>query len=752
MNKRLSVSWIFALVCLVLLTAGLATAAAQAGEDTQELKALYEEGKNLWFGINGKDYDREAAIDCFRRAAEAGYADAWYYLGNTTLTGTDPGRYTAAMEQYRKAEELGSLLALYGEARLYHYGRGTELNREKAKELYEKAIAGGCVEAYEGLSALMLDDVDGQDVDKAIQYGEKALEGEDFQIVCRAMISISQAYRDGTGEKKDLEKAFEWTKKCADAGYNAGYGNLGWRYYHGEGVEQSDEKALACFEKGAEKGDCNELAWCYLNGKLVKRDYAKAMELYTRGLNSSVVSLGSGANTSFYNIGWMYQYGKGVKQDYAAALEWYRKGIEDGDPDCMIDAAELYLSGKGTAKDPDRALELYEQAKKNAPARTYSALGDLYKNGKAVPKDFEKAIENYEKGAELGSAYCFGELGWLYAYGMKNAKDYEKARMYYEKGAQLDSPYCYERLGVIYNEGLGVEKDPEKAVELLQTAVQKAVQEDNQTILKRSLKILGKLRRTVTQLALSQKRLTLMTGGPEEAAKASLSCEVTPEKALWKEVTWSSSDESIVTVDESGTVKAVAPGKATVTATTTQPLGTVSAEAQVTVLRAVSGIELDPAEVSVPVKKTAAVKAAVSPADAGSKKVTWTSQNEEIAKVSANGQITGKSAGVTTVTATAADGSGVSASLKVTVIQPVTKITASEKTVALEVGQEHPLTVQVLPEDASDPTVVWSSDNEAVATVSESGKITATGTGKCVVTGAAGDGSRAKVQVSVRVK
>ena len=192
MNKRLSVSWIFALVCLVLLTAGLATAAAQAGEDTQELKALYEEGKNLWFGINGKDYDREAAIDCFRRAAEAGYADAWYYLGNTTLTGTDPGRYTAAMEQYRKAEELGSLLALYGEARLYHYGRGTELNREKAKELYEKAIAGGCVEAYEGLSALMLDDVDGQDVDKAIQYGEKALEGEDFQIVCRAMISISE--------------------------------------------------------------------------------------------------------------------------------------------------------------------------------------------------------------------------------------------------------------------------------------------------------------------------------------------------------------------------------------------------------------------------------------------------------------------------------------------------------------------------------------------------------------------------------
>ena len=177
-----------------------------------------------------------------------------------------------------------------------------------------------------------------------------------------------------------------------------------------------------------------------------------------------------------------------------------------------------------------------------------------------------------------------------------------------------------------------------------------------------------------------------------------------------------------------------------------------SEEAQVTVLRAVSGIELDPAEVSVPVKKTAAVKAAVSPADAGSKKVTWTSQNEEIAKVSANGQITGKSAGVTTVTATAADGSGVSASLKVTVIQPVTKITASEKTVALEVGQEHPLTVQVLPEDASDPTVVWSSDNEAVATVSESGKITATGTGKCVVTGAAGDGSRAKVQVSVRVK
>lgn len=62
------------------------------------------------------------------------------------------------------------------------------------------------------------------------------------------------------------------------------------------------------------------------------------------------------------------------------------------------------------------------------------------------------------------------------------------------------------------------------------------------------------------------------------------------------------------------------------------------------------------------------------------------------------------------------------------------------------------LTCQVLPEEADDKTVLWKSTNEAVATVDESGRVTAVGTGTTTITGTAGDGSKVKAQIGATVK
>ena len=67
----------------------------------------------------------------------------------------------------------------------------------------------------ENPNTLLLDAGDGQDGQAAIQYAEKALEGDDLQLVCRAMIGIGKAYEDGIGVEKDLEKALEWDKKAS---------------------------------------------------------------------------------------------------------------------------------------------------------------------------------------------------------------------------------------------------------------------------------------------------------------------------------------------------------------------------------------------------------------------------------------------------------------------------------------------------------------------------------------------------------
>ena len=118
-----------------------------------------------------------------------------------------------------------------------------------------------------------------------------------------------------------------------------------------------------------------------------------------------------------------------------------------------------------------------------------------------------------------------------------------------------------------------------------------------------------------------------------------------------------------------GTVVGVAPGKVSITAHTTQPDSKVRAVTQVTVQQAVTGIELDSESVRVPVKKSVTVKSSVSPKNAANKKLAWASQDESIAKVSAQGTIQGISAGDTVITAASTDGSGLSVSCRVTVYQ-----------------------------------------------------------------------------------
>jgi uncharacterized protein YjdB len=416
----------------------------------------------------------------------------------------------------------------------------------------------------------------------------------------------------------------------------------------------------------------------------------------------------------------------------------------------------MYQNGRGTEKNIDKAVELYEKAAKNDSSAAYSDLGDLYVNGQGVPKDLTKAIAYFEKGAELGSSYSYGQLGWIYAYvdGLEGGHDFEKARIYYEKGAELDSPYCNERLGIFYEEGKGVEKDPEKAGELLRTALEKAVEQNNETMKKRAAGHLKRLKRAAEKIMIGEKKVSLLAGGPEEAGRIQLTFTVSPETSYWQDVIWSSSDESIATVDENGVVKAVAPGKVTIRAATTQPGSDAKpGEVVITVFQAAEAIELDQTEVTIPVKKNAKIKAKVLPdaAAKNNKTLEWSSEDEGIATVK-NGQISGKSAGTTTVTAKATDGSGVSAKVTVTVVVPVKKIACAEKNVTLVANESCQLTVEVSPEDATEKGIAWSSSDETVATVDESGKITATGVGKCVITGIAKDGSKAKVAVKVTVK
>lgn len=120
--------------------------------------------------------------------------------------------------------------------------------------------------------------------------------------------------------------------------------------------------------------------------------------------------------------------------------------------------------------------------------------------------------------------------------------------------------------------------------------------------------------------------------------------------------------------------------------------------------------------------------------------LTWNSSNTSVATINSNGMLTTVGLGTTTITCTAHN--GISAQCEVTV-NPVlvSDITLNQTEAEMLVGEKLNLTATITPSNATNKTVTWSSTNEAVAVVDESGQVTAVGSGTCQVKATANDGS-----------
>lgn len=255
----------------------------------------------------------------------------------------------------------------------------------------------------------------------------------------------------------------------------------------------------------------------------------------------------------------------------------------------------------------------------------------------------------------------------------------------------------------------------------------------------------------VKTLTIEPKKAELYIGGTEEQAKTALNCTIAPEDASDRQAVWSSSDEKIATVDQNGVVTAVAKGSTVITAT--DLTGTKKATCKVTVAQAVTGIEMEKEEYTVPAPKTVQIKATVSPADAYNKKLVWSSSDEKIATVSDRGVVKGVTEGEVTVMAASADGGNVAASCKVKVVMPVGKITVNEgNKIILPKGEHQRVNALVEPKDATVKDIIWSSSNEQVATVDQTGMVTGVSYGTTRITAAAMDGSNVKGEVNISVE
>ena len=233
-----------------------------------------------------------------------------------------------------------------------------------------------------------------------------------------------------------------------------------------------------------------------------------------------------------------------------------------------------------------------------------------------------------------------------------------------------------------------------------------------------------------------------------------LSAKVYPLSAE-QSVTWKSSNAKVASIDASGKITCLKAGTVTITATANDGSGK-KASFKLQIVKLMKSLGL--VDVSVAGGKSVTLKPHIGPADTTNKKLAWSvSENKYGIKINGSGKVSTKA--VTepvnvTVTVSALDGSGVSASCEVTVYPATTKVVVSAKDgklpASISVDTTLELTASSLPAGTKG-TYTWKSSNEKIAAVDANGVVTAIKAGKVKITCTAADGTNKSASVTLKI-
>ena len=260
-------------------------------------------------------------------------------------------------------------------------------------------------------------------------------------------------------------------------------------------------------------------------------------------------------------------------------------------------------------------------------------------------------------------------------------------------------------------------------------------------------------------------------------------------------IEWTSSDESVATVDETGTVTAVAAGEANVTASVKD--ADIAASTHIKVVVTPTGVAApESIDLVTNGENTKDLDAKLVPADATDVKLAYESSDESVATVDETGKVTAVANGECTITtyvvadAKDADASELSAvaveaadseetddsvatmpedlaamdsafgvvpedlkaETKVTVTTNVESVTLDKTEGVLTVGNTVTVTATVTPDTATNASVTWTSSDEAIATVDSEGKITAVAPGTATITATSDSNPDASAAYAVTVQ
>ncbi len=284
------------------------------------------------------------------------------------------------------------------------------------------------------------------------------------------------------------------------------------------------------------------------------------------------------------------------------------------------------------------------------------------------------------------------------------------------------------------------------SVATVEDGLVKAVSEGVTKIFAKSGDVISSCEVTVQPyVPVSNLRLNVETLSLEKDSEYQFTATVEPENASYKNITWRSSDDSVVSVGQDGLIKAVAVGNATIYA----KADAIEASCAVHVVISVQDIVLNKESLSLVEGQTEQLYASIIPQNATDQLIYWSSSDEKIANVSETGVVEAVSEGSAIITA------------KIGVIErvctvnvsrqpiPVTSIRLNKEWLDLNIGEKETIIVIKEPENATEEVAIkWSSSKSEIASVDEFGCITACQEGYAYITADSRFGAM-RVQVSV---
>ena len=223
-----------------------------------------------------------------------------------------------------------------------------------------------------------------------------------------------------------------------------------------------------------------------------------------------------------------------------------------------------------------------------------------------------------------------------------------------------------------------------------------------------------------------------------------LTYKITPENTTNKEITWSSADKNIATVDNTGKVKGISVGETKITATTTNNLIFAVCNIKVNSVKA-TAISLNQNSLTMEISDKQSLNVNFTPANTTNKKINWSSSNTTIVTVSETGEVTGVGEGTAVITARSDDGDFTTDCI---VDVKLKGIVLTKETIETLLNQQELIWVKYSTSDAAYTHATWSSSNPTVATVTGDGEgfnsalIQTNSIGSAVITATSADGTK----------